>query len=168
MIDKTKAFHVERRALSMNTRNYVHAALDRYDGDSGDPTDQCSTTGRSWGRKAWEAMIMGRRCARLYASATIGELSDRITLPMDMKKLEIRQWLRFHPLPLRNRLVISPKRSARTQHVLTQCSHDTVGSGAVSEDVGCACDTVSPRATHRGRGRCRGRGRAPRNCVYRI
>lgn len=40
-------------------------------------------------RYAWAAMMSGRLFDSAYACSTMGEVSDRMTLPMDMKKLEI-------------------------------------------------------------------------------
>ncbi len=45
-----------------------------------------SREGAGWNLCA--AIIIGRRCARLYASSIMGDESERMTLPIDMKKLE--------------------------------------------------------------------------------
>jgi hypothetical protein len=46
-----------------------------------------SCRGRGAGRNLCDAIIIGRLCARLYASSIMGDESERMTLPIDMKKL---------------------------------------------------------------------------------
>ncbi len=57
-------------------------------------------------------MIIGRRCTRMYASWMMGEESERITLPIDMKNL-IESCQRQHTTTVRH-----GKPSKRTQRLL--------------------------------------------------
>lgn len=77
---------------------------------------------------------MGLRCARMYISCSLGSASDRMTLPIDMKKL-------------RNLVSIEqdakeeagkPKGGTGSEHILAQRPHDSVGAGSVSENVDSA------------------------------
>ena len=58
-----------------------------------------SCRGRGAARNLCEAIINGRLCARLYASSMMGDESERMTLPIDMKNLgspisESRSWVK--------------------------------------------------------------------------
>ena len=85
-------------------------------------------------------MIIGlpfRACAFLNASVMMGELSVRMVVPIDMKKLGTvsahRPITAFHSDCI-------PKCGRRTKHVLTQRPHHAVRTRAVSDDIGRAED----------------------------
>ena len=75
----------------------------------------------------------------------MGELSVRIVVPMDMKKLS-----HISSLPLLHPEIFvassSPECGRRSQHVLAQRPHHAVGAGAVSNDICCAEDEADDEA----------------------
>jgi hypothetical protein len=91
-------------------------------------------------------------CAFANASTSIGELSVRMVVPMDMKKLHppsaLQQDKQIHHSYV-------PKCRRRSHHVLSQRSHHSIWSRSVSYDVRCAedepdnqsnsCDILSSR-----------------------
>jgi hypothetical protein len=65
----------------------------------------------------------------------MGEESERITLPIDIKKLEERLGAITRGFSLTRQGPAIPECRAGAQHVLPQCPHDAVRAGAVSENV---------------------------------
>lgn len=77
---------------------------------------------------------MGCRLALANASIAIGELSVRITDPMDMKKLGKRLATSASECEKKGEDLV-PKRGGRSHHILPQSSHHTIGASAKSHDV---------------------------------
>lgn len=78
--------------------------------------------------------MKGRRCALAKASATIGDESVRMALPMDIKKLYERSHQLSYIMILSTRLHL-PKGGSGPRHILRQSPHNAVWSGTVSKYV---------------------------------
>lgn len=86
---------------------------------------------------------IGRRCARIYSSCSLGSASDRMTLPTPMKNLRrLVQYRIQHPGKQKTG-VDKPKSCARCTHVLAQSPHNALRSSTIAENVNSAYQGVS-------------------------
>lgn len=92
---------------------------------------------------------IGRRCARIYSSCSLGSASDRMTLPTPMKNL--RHHCQYHiQYPGKEKKgVDKPKGCARCTHILAQSPHNALRSGTITENVNSAYQGVSSKCSSR-------------------